>query len=109
MGNLLAQNNEGGKEQAIYYRNRILTEIETRYTSVERLCLALYFTAFKTKALHVALPHPYHYKDRCDQIHAVKTNANWENWKVDFSTISVQLSTYTSQSDQGTSNCKLLG
>nr|XP_028961891.1 uncharacterized protein LOC114826146 [Malus domestica] len=42
---LLAQNNEGEKEQAVYYLSRILTEVETRYSPVERLCLALYFTA----------------------------------------------------------------
>ncbi|CAN6692803.1 unnamed protein product [Malus baccata var. baccata] len=45
IGSLLAQNNEGVKEQAIYYLSRILTEVETRYSPVERLCLALYFTA----------------------------------------------------------------
>ncbi|CAN6581722.1 unnamed protein product [Malus baccata var. baccata] len=45
IGSLLAQNNEGGKEQAVYYLSRILTEVETRYSPVERLCLALYFTA----------------------------------------------------------------
>ncbi|CAN6695530.1 unnamed protein product [Malus baccata var. baccata] len=45
IGSLLAQNNESGKEQAVYYLSRILTEVETRYSLVERLCLALYFTA----------------------------------------------------------------
>ncbi|CAN6691094.1 unnamed protein product [Malus baccata var. baccata] len=55
IGSLLAQNNEGGNEQAIYYLSKILTEVETRYSPVERLCLALYFTASKLKALHVAL------------------------------------------------------
>ncbi|CAN6543483.1 unnamed protein product [Malus baccata var. baccata] len=45
IGSLLAQNNEGGKEQVVYYLSRILTEVETRYSPVERLCLALYFTA----------------------------------------------------------------
>ncbi|XP_050150474.1 uncharacterized protein LOC126625417 [Malus sylvestris] len=30
IGSLLAQNNEGGKEQAVYYLSRILTEVETR-------------------------------------------------------------------------------
>ncbi|KAM1169160.1 hypothetical protein ACFX19_031518 [Malus domestica] len=54
MGSLLAQNNEGGKEQTIYYLSRILTEVETRYTQVERLCLALYFTACKLR--HYMLP-----------------------------------------------------
>ncbi|XP_070664580.1 uncharacterized protein [Malus domestica] len=47
IGSLLAQNNEGGKEQAVYYLSRILTEVETRDSPVERLCLALYFTARK--------------------------------------------------------------
>ncbi|KAM1621374.1 hypothetical protein ACFXTN_018234 [Malus domestica] len=49
IGSLLAQNNEGGKEQAVYYLSRILTEVETRYSPVERLCLALYFTASKLR------------------------------------------------------------
>nr|XP_028953488.1 uncharacterized protein LOC114822696 [Malus domestica] len=49
IGSLLAQNNEGGKEQAVYYLSRILTEVETRYSPVERLCLALYFTANKLR------------------------------------------------------------
>ncbi|XP_050157474.1 uncharacterized protein LOC126631371 [Malus sylvestris] len=30
IGSLLVQNNEGGKEQAVYYLSRILTEVETR-------------------------------------------------------------------------------
>ncbi|CAN6542580.1 unnamed protein product [Malus baccata var. baccata] len=47
IGSLLAQNNEGGKEQAVYYLSRILTEVETRYSLIEKLCLALYFTASK--------------------------------------------------------------
>ncbi|KAM1100267.1 hypothetical protein ACFX2B_006686 [Malus domestica] len=45
IGSLLAQNNEGGKEQAVNYLSRILTEVETRYSTIEKLCLALYFTA----------------------------------------------------------------
>ncbi|KAM2593967.1 hypothetical protein TB1_043049 [Malus domestica] len=49
IGNLLAQNNEGGKKQAVYYLSRILTEVETRYTSVEKLCLTLYFTTCKLR------------------------------------------------------------
>nr|XP_028946874.1 uncharacterized protein LOC114820421 [Malus domestica] len=54
MGSLLAQNNEGGKEHAIYYLSRILIEVETRYTPVEQLCLALYLTACKLR--HYMLP-----------------------------------------------------
>ncbi|CAN6688414.1 unnamed protein product [Malus baccata var. baccata] len=51
IGSLLAQNNEGGKKQAVYYLSRILTEVETRYSPVERLCLALYFIAIKGQAI----------------------------------------------------------
>lgn len=50
----MAHNNEGGKEQAVYYLNKIVTEVETRYTPIEKLCLALYFTASKLR--HYMLP-----------------------------------------------------
>ena len=66
IGSLLVQNNEGGKEQAIYYLSRILTEVETRYTSVEKLCLALYFTACKLK--HYMLPCHIHIIAKTDVI-----------------------------------------
>ncbi|CAN6554193.1 unnamed protein product [Malus baccata var. baccata] len=58
IGSLLAQNNEGGKEQAVYYLIRILTEVETKYSPVERLRLALYFTANKLR--HYMLPCHVH-------------------------------------------------
>ncbi|KAM1646547.1 hypothetical protein ACFXTN_007563 [Malus domestica] len=45
IGSLLAQNNEDEKKHAVYYLSRILTEVETRYSLIERVCLALYFTA----------------------------------------------------------------
>ncbi|KAM0978136.1 hypothetical protein ACFX2C_014141 [Malus domestica] len=35
IGSLLAQNNEGRKEQAVYYLSRILTEVETKYSPIE--------------------------------------------------------------------------
>ncbi|KAM1283668.1 hypothetical protein ACFX13_027331 [Malus domestica] len=63
---LLAQNNEGGKEQAVYYLSRILTEVETRYSLVERLCLALYFTANKLR--HYMLPCHVHIIAKTDVI-----------------------------------------
>ena len=66
MGSLLAQNNEGGKEQAIYYLSRILTEVETRYTPVEKLCLALYFTTCKLR--HYMLPCHIHIIAKTDVI-----------------------------------------
>ncbi|CAN6562475.1 unnamed protein product [Malus baccata var. baccata] len=66
IGSLLAQNNEGGKEHAIYYLSRILTEVETRYSSVEKLCLALYFTASKLR--HYMLPCHVHIIAKTDVI-----------------------------------------
>ncbi|KAM2822887.1 hypothetical protein COP1_038796 [Malus domestica] len=66
IGSLLAQNNEGGKEQAVYYLSRILTEVETRYSPVEKLCLALYFTASKLR--HYMLPCHVHIIAKTDVI-----------------------------------------
>ncbi|CAN6721119.1 unnamed protein product [Malus baccata var. baccata] len=66
IGSLLAQNNEGGKEQAVYYLSRILTEVETRYSPVEKLCLALYFTANKLR--HYMLPCHVHIIAKTDVI-----------------------------------------
>ncbi|KAM2517727.1 hypothetical protein PS1_032603 [Malus domestica] len=66
IGSRLAQNNEGGKEQAVYYLSRILTEVETRYSPVERLCLALYFTANKLR--HYMLPCHVHIIAKTDVI-----------------------------------------
>ena len=47
IGCLLAQNNSKGHEQPVYYLSRVLNPIETRYTPIEKLCLALYFTCTK--------------------------------------------------------------
>ncbi|XP_058185890.1 uncharacterized protein LOC131303114 [Rhododendron vialii] len=54
IGCLLAQDNEQGKEQAVYYLSRLLTPCERRYTPIEKLCLALYFAAIKLR--HYMLP-----------------------------------------------------
>ncbi|KAI5351176.1 hypothetical protein L3X38_004067 [Prunus dulcis] len=53
-GSLLVQDNKEGKEQAVYYLSRILTEVERKYSTIERLCLALYFTGIKLR--HYMLP-----------------------------------------------------
>ncbi|CAL2229378.1 unnamed protein product [Prunus armeniaca] len=54
IGSLLVQDNKEGKEQAIYYLSRTLTRVERKYSAIERLCLALYFTAIKLR--HYMLP-----------------------------------------------------
>ena len=45
----LAQNNVEGYEQAVYYLSKVLNSTETRYTPIEKLCLALYFACTKLR------------------------------------------------------------
>ena len=49
IGYLLAQNNAEGQKQVVYYLIRVLNSVETRYTPIEKLCLALYFTCMKLR------------------------------------------------------------
>ena len=49
IGCLLAQNNAEGHEQAVYYLSRVLNSMETSYTPIEKLCLALYFACTKLR------------------------------------------------------------
>ncbi|XP_059625938.1 uncharacterized protein LOC132268987 [Cornus florida] len=49
IGSMLAQNNELGKEQAVYYLSRVLTDVECRYSSIEKFCLSLYYSAMKLR------------------------------------------------------------
>ncbi|XP_016650487.1 PREDICTED: uncharacterized protein LOC107881363 [Prunus mume] len=54
IGRLLVQDNKEGKEQAFHWLSRTLIEVERKYSTIERLCLALYFTAIKLR--HYMLP-----------------------------------------------------
>ena len=45
---LLAQNNAEGKKQVVYYLSRVLNS-ETRYTPIQKLCLALYSACTKLR------------------------------------------------------------
>ncbi|XP_059629068.1 uncharacterized protein LOC132271636 [Cornus florida] len=49
IGSMLAQDNEHGKEQAVYYLSKVLTDVECRYSSIEKLCLSLYYSAMKLR------------------------------------------------------------
>ena len=42
-------NNAEGHEQVVYYLSRVLNSTETRYTPIEKLCLALYFACTKLR------------------------------------------------------------
>ena len=48
LGALLAQKNDEGTEQAIYYLSRTLIGAKNRYNLVEKECLALVFAIQKT-------------------------------------------------------------
>ncbi|XP_072077837.1 uncharacterized protein [Arachis hypogaea] len=56
IGCMLVQDDENGYEWAIYYLSRVLTNIETRYSSIERLYLSLYYACTKLKCYMVAKP-----------------------------------------------------
>ena len=45
----LAQTNVEGHEHAVYYLSRVLNSTDTRYTPIEKLCLALYFACTKLR------------------------------------------------------------
>ncbi|XP_055960597.1 uncharacterized protein LOC130015093 [Mercurialis annua] len=49
IGCLLAQSNQDGHEQAIYYLSRSMTSTEVRYTPIMKLCLALFFACTKLR------------------------------------------------------------
>ncbi|XP_068338865.1 uncharacterized protein [Pyrus communis] len=54
IGCLLVQDNDDGREQAIFYLSRNLNSPEINYSPVEKLCLALFFAASKLR--HYMLP-----------------------------------------------------
>ncbi|XP_050215501.2 uncharacterized protein LOC126666698 [Mercurialis annua] len=49
IGCLLAQSNQDGHEQTIYYLSRSMTSTEVRYTPIMKLCLALFFACTKLR------------------------------------------------------------
>ncbi|KAL0290357.1 UNVERIFIED_CONTAM: hypothetical protein Sangu_2577000 [Sesamum angustifolium] len=66
----MAQANEEGKEKALYYLNRTLTENKLKYSPVEKVCLALfyaikklthYFEAYSIKLISLADPYEIDY------------------------------------------------
>ncbi|KAI5338076.1 hypothetical protein L3X38_017347 [Prunus dulcis] len=55
LGALLAQHNDDGKENALYYLSRTLVGAEQNYTPIEKVCLALVFAVQKLR--HYILSH----------------------------------------------------
>ena len=57
LGALLAQKDDNGHEQAIYYLSRTLIGAKSRYNPIEKECLALVFTVQKTRHYLIAKPY----------------------------------------------------
>ena len=49
IGSMLAQDDENGVKRVVYYLSQTLVDVETRYSPIEKLCLALYFSCTKLK------------------------------------------------------------
>ncbi|BFG25129.1 hypothetical protein CerSpe_114040 [Prunus speciosa] len=49
LGAMLAQENEDGKENALYYLSRTVVGVEQNYTPIEKVCLALIFAVQKLR------------------------------------------------------------
>ncbi|XP_050887810.1 uncharacterized protein LOC127092955 [Lathyrus oleraceus] len=48
-GRMLAQEDCNGVKKPIYYLSRMLVDVETRYSLIEKLCMCLYFACMKLK------------------------------------------------------------
>ena len=63
---LLAQKNDEGKENALYYLSRMLNSAELNYSPIEKICLALMFAIKKLR--HYLQAHSVHLISRADPI-----------------------------------------
>ncbi|NAU33239.1 reverse transcriptase-like protein, partial [Klebsiella pneumoniae] len=71
LGALLAQTNEDGKENALYYLSRRLLPTEMKYPSTEKHCLALIFAAQKLR--HYMLSHRIELISKVNQLQYLMT------------------------------------
>jgi hypothetical protein len=85
LGVLLAQKNNEGFEQAIYYHSRTLIGAESRYNPVEKECLALVFAVQKTR--HYLVGQTIHVVSRVNPLRILMTkptslNSRLANWAI---------------------------
>ncbi|KAL0290630.1 UNVERIFIED_CONTAM: hypothetical protein Sangu_2566600 [Sesamum angustifolium] len=66
VGILLAQKNDEGKENALYYLSRMMTPNELKYSPIEKLSLALIFSIHKLK--HYFQSHCIHLASKADPL-----------------------------------------
>jgi hypothetical protein len=85
LGALLAQNNDQGHEQAIYYLSRTMIGAEHRYNPVEKECLALVFAVQKMR--HYLVGQLIHVISRVNPLRILMTkpsslNCRLANWAI---------------------------
>ncbi|KAL0440126.1 UNVERIFIED_CONTAM: Transposon Tf2-12 polyprotein [Sesamum latifolium] len=71
VGILLAQKNDAGKENSLYYLSRTMTPNELKYSPIEKLCLALIFVIQKLK--HYFQSHSIHLVSKANPLKYVMT------------------------------------
>ena len=86
LGVLLAQKNEKEKEKALYYLSRKVTRVELRYSPIEKMCLALFFSIKKLR--HYMQSHVIHLVAKIDPVKYVLsrsiTSSQLAKWVVAF-------------------------
>ncbi|XXG41725.1 hypothetical protein AAC387_Pa01g2131 [Persea americana] len=85
LGTLLAQENDGGKEAALYYLNCMLVGAEYRYSPVEKECLAVMFAVQKLR--HYLLSNTVYLISRINLLKVLVTkagslNARLAKWSI---------------------------
>ena len=71
LGTLLAQTNDEGYEQAVYYLSRTLIGAESQYNLIDKKCLALVFVVQKTR--HYLVGQTIHVISRVNPLHILMT------------------------------------
>jgi len=85
LGALLAQKNDEGYKQAIYYLSRTLIGAESRYNPIEKECLALIFAVQKTQ--YYLVGQTIHAVSRVNLLRILMTkpgslNSRLANWAI---------------------------
>jgi hypothetical protein len=86
LGAFLVQKNEAEKEKALYYLSRKLTGAELKYSPIEKMCLALFFSIHKLR--HYMQAHTIHLVAKVDPVKYILSrpviSGRWAKWSVAF-------------------------
>jgi len=76
IGSALIQEFEG-KEHVIYYLSRRLVDAQMRYSTIEKLCLCLYFSCIKLRQYLLSAECTVICKDDVSLVHAIYADYEW--------------------------------